>query len=66
MRPLNCLLWLSPQNIVQFESQQREGIDKIEVDGSGRRKAESDDQQKIKQNDYSIKLLVIQPQPECC
>ena len=65
MRPLNCLLRLSAQNIVEFESEQREGIDEIEVDGSGRRKAESDDEQKVQQNDYSIKLLVVQAQPEC-
>ncbi len=38
-----CLLWLSPEDAVPLESKERKWVDKVEVDGSGRGKAECDD-----------------------
>jgi hypothetical protein len=64
MRPLNCLLGLSSKDVVPLEPKQRKRIDQIEVYGTGRREAESDNEQKVKQDNDAFKLLVLQPQPQ--
>ena len=66
MRPLDCFLGLSSKDVVPLEPQQRKRIDQIEVYRTRRREAESDDQQKVKQNNDAFQLLVLQSQPQRC